>query len=120
VRRDVFVYLSGPITAVGAYSVADNVAAGVRVFRECLARGVPAFSPHALEGALGADTSPLGVVPYDDWIAYDLTVIDRCTHVLMLPRWETSVCATTEREYAIARGVPIIHSIDELPEAPRA
>ena len=47
VRRDLFVYLSGPMTAAHGYRVEDNVAAGVRVFFACVARGIPAFSPHA-------------------------------------------------------------------------
>ena len=43
VRRDLFVYLSGPITAAHGYRVEDNVAAGLRVFFDCVARGIPAF-----------------------------------------------------------------------------
>ena len=38
VRRGLFVYLSGPMTAAHGYRVEDNVAAGLRVFFDCVAR----------------------------------------------------------------------------------
>ena len=51
---------------------------------------------------------------WETWLDYDLAVIDRCTHVLMLPRWETSAGALKEREYAESRGVPVVHTLAEL------
>ena len=107
VRRDLFVYLSGPITAADSD---DNVAAGVRVFFDCVARGIPAYSPH-LSGAFPSNIS------WAHWLKYDCAVIDHCTHVLMLPRWETSTDARIERDYARTIGTPVITSLDEL-EAP--
>ena len=56
IRRDLFVYLSGPMTAAHGYSIDDNVAAGLRVFFDCVARGIPAFSPH-LGGAFPSNIS---------------------------------------------------------------
>lgn len=99
-RRDMFVYLSGPMTAKHGYSVEENVAAGVKVFLELLALGVPCHSPHLS----GAFPSAWTALTWEQWIAYDYAVIDRCTHVLMLPRWETSAGAIAEREYGIAAG----------------
>lgn len=89
-------YLSGPMTAKHGFSVEENVAAGVKVFLDCLKRGIPAYSPHLS----GAFPSAWAEVSWEQWLAYDLAVIDRCTHVLMLPRWETSAGALKEREYA--------------------
>jgi hypothetical protein len=109
-RRDVFVYISGPMTAKHGFMVEENVAAGVRVFLECLRRGIPAFCPH-LSGAFPSAWSDVG---WETWLDYDLAVIDRCTHVLMLPRWETSAGATKEHDYARATGKPIITSLDEV------
>lgn len=111
-RRDVFVYISGPMTAKHGFSVEENVAAGLRVFLDAIRRGIPAFSPHLC----GAFPSAWTDVPWDTWLAYDLAVIDRCTHVLLLPRWETSAGAVKEREYALAIGKPLIMSIDEVHE----
>ena len=44
-------------------------------------------------------------------------MIDHCTHVLMLPRWETSAGARAERAYARAIGTPVITSLEELDKA---
>ena len=107
IRRDLFVYLSGPMTAAHGYRVEDNVAAGLRVFCDCVARGIPAFSPH-LSGAFTSNIS------WAHWLKYDCAVIDRCTHVLLLPRWETSPGAVAERDYALSIGTPVITSLEEL------
>jgi hypothetical protein len=108
VRRDVFAYLSGPMTAKGGYLVEENVAAGLRAYLACLRAGVPAFSPHVC----GAFPSAWADIPWETWLAYDFAVIDRCTHVVMLPRWETSKGAIAEREYAERQGIPVHESLD--------
>lgn len=109
-RRDVLVYLSGPMTAKDGYTVEENVAAGLRVFLNCLKQGIPVFCPHLC----GAFPSAWANVPWETWLDYDFLMIDRCTHVLMLDRWETSAGAVKERAYAEQIGRPIIFSIDEL------
>ena len=108
-RHDLFVYLSGPISAAHGYSVDDNVAAGMRVFFACVARGIPAYSPHASVAYQEARD-----IPWLYWLAVDCAIIERCTHVLSLPRWETSPGAVAERDYARAIGKPVIASLDEL------
>lgn len=112
-RRDLFVYLSGPMTAKHGHSVEENVSAGLKVYLDCLQRGIPAFCPHLG----GAFPSAWTNVSWEQWLAYDLVVIDRCTHVLMLPRWETSAGALKEKAYAESVGCPVIFSLDELPRA---
>lgn len=112
-RRDVFVYISGPMTAKHGHTVEENVAAGLRVYLDCLKRGIPAFSPHLG----GAFPSAWVEVDWATWLEYDLAVIDRCTHVLLMPHWRQSAGACKEREYAQAAGKPIILSLDELPAA---
>jgi hypothetical protein len=111
VRADLFVYLSGPITAKDGVLAEENVIAGLRVHLDLLQRGIPNFCPHLC----GAFPSAWSAVPYDRWLAFDLAVIDRCTHVLMLPRWRTSSGAQVEKQYAEQRGIPIVFTIDELP-----
>ena len=109
IRRDLFVYLSGPMTAAHGYRVDDNVAAGLRVFFDCVARGIPAYSSHASVAYQSARD-----IPWAHWLAVDCAIIDRCTHVLLLPRWETSPGAVAERDYALATGTPVITSLDAL------
>ena len=94
VRRDLFVYLSGPMTGAHGYRVEDNVSAGLRVFFDCVARGIPAFSPHAI-GAFPS-TWEIG---QKRWLAYDCAVIDRCTHVLM-PGHDARVSRRARDEWA--------------------
>jgi uncharacterized protein DUF4406 len=108
-RKDAFVYISGPITANGRYSVEQNVADSLPTYFKLLRLGIPAFCPH-LSGAFPTAFS----IDYETWIAYDFAVIDRCTHMLMLPRWKASNGAKREREYAIGRGTPVAESIDQL------
>lgn len=109
-RTDLFVYLSGPMTAKHGYTIEENVAAGVRWYLDCLRRGIPAFCPHLS----GAFPSAWTALPWESWLAYDFAVIDRCTHVLMLPRWEQSAGAVKEFEYATAIGKPVIYSLDAV------
>lgn len=111
--RECFVYLSGPITAKHGYSIEENVAAAVRVYLDCLKAGIPTFCPHLSAAFPSAHAD----VPYEAWMDYDFAVIDRCTHVLMLPRWAASAGAVREMEYAKAKGIPAFFSLAELQAA---
>jgi hypothetical protein len=111
-RRDLCVYISGPLAGAHGYTTEENIAAAVRMFLLCIRQGIPAFCPH-LTGA----TPSAWAIEYERWIAYDLAMIDRCSHVLMLPRWGRSPGACREYAHAQAAGKPIIHSLAELPEA---
>lgn len=91
-----------------------NTADGVDVFLDLLKRGIPAFSPHLS----GAFPSAWAALTHGEWIAYDCAVIDRCTHMLMMPRWDTSKGAIAERDYWLSmsrRG--LVHSVQELEAA---
>ncbi len=109
-NHDVLVYLSGPIAAYGAYSVERNIADALPVYRHLLSLGMPAFLPH-LNAIYPSCWSGIS---YETWIAYDFAIIDRCTHVLMLPRWEDSKGATREMYYAGEHGKPIYYSTQEV------
>ncbi len=109
-RRDLFVYISGPMTAKGGRTIEENVAAGVRVYLDCLKAGIPAFCPHLS----GAFPSAWTCLTWDLWLDYDVAVIDRCTHVLMMPGWEESKGARLEQQYAVSIEKPVLFSLDEL------
>jgi len=111
-KPNLFVYLSGPITAAHGFTVAENVESACVVYWKLLRLGIPAFCPHLSAGFPAAFD-----VPYEAWIAYDFAVIDRCTHLLMLPRWQSSPGARRERQYAEEHGVPIVESTEELLES---
>lgn len=109
-RSDLFIYLSGPMTAKHGYTVEENVSQGLRAHLDLLKRGIPNFCPHLG----GAFPSAWTDVDWETWLRYDLAVIDRCTHVLLLPRWETSAGALREKAYAEAKGLPILFDMSEL------
>lgn len=109
-RKQLFVYLAGPITAKNGHAVEDNVARAVKLYWECLRRGIPAFCPQLS----AAFPSAHSTVDYETWLNYDFAVIDRCTHILMLPRWQESTGAKREYDYARDKGIPVIFSLDEL------
>lgn len=108
-RPNVLVYLSGPITAKDGYSVEQNVASALAVLLDCTRRGVPAIAPQ-----LGAAFPSAFDIDYETWMRYDFAVIDRCTHMLMLPRWETSSGAVREVKYAHKHSLPVHESLDAL------
>jgi hypothetical protein len=110
VRRDVFVYLSGPITPKNGRTAERNAADALAVHLRLVKDGIPSFCPHLC----GMFPSAWTDVSYDQWMAYDLAVLDRCTHVLMLDGWRESAGADLEVRYAVDRGMPIAFSEDEL------
>lgn len=112
-NKNVLVYISGPMTPKDGHTIEDNVAAGARVYWDLLTRGLPAFCPHLS----GAFPTAWTLLPHEQWLDYDFAVIDRCTHVLMMSRWETSTGAVKEKAYAEARGVPVFFSAVELAQS---
>ncbi len=111
VMRKAFVYISGPITPSNGRTIEDNVALAVKTFCELTRQGIPSFAPH-----LGAAFPSCHEIDYHIWMAYDLAVLARCTHILMLPGWEKSKGAVLERTYAVGAHIPILYSIEELVE----
>jgi hypothetical protein len=99
VRYDLLVYISGPMTANEAHTLDEHIEVGVKLYFELIAAGIPCISPHAIGRFPDAWS-----IPYDVWMAHACAVIDHCTHVLMMPGWETSRGATFERAYAIVTG----------------
>ena len=95
-----FVYLAGPISAKDGYSIEDNVAAALKVYFDLVRRRIACFCPQLCAGYPSAFSD----VEYETWLAYDFAIIDCCTHVLLLPRWDTSSGAVRERAYAIKTG----------------
>ncbi len=111
--KDVLVYISGPMTAKDGRTIEENTAAGVRLYLELLQHGIPAFSPHLS----GAFPSAWTALDHARWLEYDFAVIRRCTHVLLMPRWDTSTGARLEKDYAEEIGVPVFYTLLALTQA---
>lgn len=113
-NKDILVYISGPMTAKDGRTIEQNVADGVAVYLELLKLGIPAFSPHLS----GLAPSAWAALTHAEWIAYDCAILDRCTHLLMMPRWQTSTGAKMERGYWIDhRDTDPVYSVRELRRA---
>jgi hypothetical protein len=111
-KRGVLVYISGPMTAKNGWSIEQNTADGVAVYLDLLKRGIPAFSPHLS----GAFPSAWTALDHQQWIDYDLAIIDRCTHMLMMGRWQSSKGACMEFEYALDIRLPVAFNVAQLEE----
>lgn len=109
-RSDVLVYLSGPISPKNGYTAEENIIAALRQYLALARRGVVSFAPHLAAAFPTAWTT----LNYTEWMAYDLAALDQCTHVLMLPRWDTSSGAMVEKLHAQERGIPIFYSLTGL------
>jgi hypothetical protein len=108
-RIGVLVYISGPITPKEEFMAEENVIEGLKMHLKLTEMGIPSHCPMLVGGYPSA-----WLVDWEDWIALDFAIINRCTHVLLLPRWLTSKGALEERDYAITKGIPIAESLDEL------
>lgn len=108
-KRGVLVYISGPITAVGDLTVEMNVALAVDVHLELTQRRIPSHCPHLVAAFPSAHK-----LSWELWLDLDLAIIDHCTHMLMLPNWESSKGAAREKEYAERTGMPILFNIQDL------
>ena len=75
-----------------------------------LKRNIPAFCPHLIAAFPSAHTA----MAYDDWLDYDVVMLRRCTHVLMMERWRQSTGAKFERHEAERFELPIAESMAEL------
>lgn len=103
------VYLAGPLSAVNGISEQDNAEAAVRVYIQLVRAGIPSFCPH-----LSFYCQERSMLTYEDWLWFDFGIIDVCTHVLMLPRWQDSKGAVREHQYALDKGKVILYELEGL------
>lgn len=111
-RRDVLVYLSGPMTqyADDGPTIEQNLAAAIAEHHRLLRAGVPNICPHLSGLAPSAWTA---LTP-EQWLDYDEVIINHCTHMLMLPHWQLSKGARHEWQYAVSRRMPVAHTMLDL------
>lgn len=108
--ENVLVYIAGPITPKNGYLSEENVLEGFKAHIELVKGGIPNYCPQLV----GAFHSAWTEVTWETWMRHDHAIIKRCTHMLMLPNWETSKGACEERHFAHDMGMPIAYSIPEL------
>jgi hypothetical protein len=120
IRRDLFVYICGPISAAHGRLVEEHVTAGLRAHLDLARAGIPSYCPQ-----LGAAFVSAHAVDYEQWIQLDFAILDRCTHVMLLDGWQQSAGARREVDYV--QGLPddgrvrpvIVESIEAILATPR-
>ena len=109
-------YISGPYTACGGYTVAENIEIAKQFAVRAWERGWAAICPHA-NTAHFEDRCALA---HNDWLEGDLAIIYRLRlgedAMLMLPGWENSLGADLEREHAIGRGLDVYYAEAGVPK----
>lgn len=98
------IYLSGAISPRFGRTIEQHIDVARAVYLRFVAAGVPMYCPH-----LEADHPDVQAIPYEDWMRYDLAVLEQCDGLLTLPNWEDSKGAIREVSHAIAVGVPVFH-----------
>ena len=57
-----------------------------------------------------------GSLPDSVWLDGDLAILAKCDAVVMVDGWEDSEGAKAEQQFALARGIPVFYSVQELTE----
>lgn len=101
------VYIAGPMSQ-GDYVL--NLRAGMEAWLALRQRGYYPFCPHlsAFLYLLFPEQHT-----YEQWLEYDFTWLGVCDALLRLPG--ASYGADREVEQAQALGIPVYHSLDEIP-----
>ena len=107
------IYIAGAYSANNIITVLDNMRRGMRAATEVLLLGYAPFAPwfdyHF--SLMLLDNEQLDI---NDYYEYSVAWLAVCDAVLVLPNSEYSNGTKRELEYAVSRGIPVFHSIDEL------
>lgn len=101
-------YLAGPFRGRNSWEIAQNIRRAEALALEAWQQGVAVICPHA-NTAHYQDAAP-----DEMWLYGDLAILARCDVLLLTPDWARSSGATAERDFAIARGMPVVTTIAEL------
>lgn len=86
-----------------------NIFKAWKISKDVWEAGFVAICPHTNSILM----DKFGVSP-QRFLEGDLEIVSRCDAVLMMPNWQDSVGAITERNLAIKKGIPVYHSFREL------
>ena len=96
------IYLAGPYSAPTEQQVWSNIISARELAMLVLRQGGIPITPHLLSAGMG------GLVPWEEFLAMDLAIIDRCDAVVLFPFWSQSRGARIEEEHARSRGLPVL------------
>lgn len=103
------VYLSGKYTDSSYDKIAQHILLA-RIYAGILwEKGFGVFCPH-----LNTAHFDEFAIPYDQYMEFDLKMVEALDCIYMLPNWKQSRGARIERAYAFIIGKPIFYSIDAI------
>lgn len=102
------IYVAGPYTSPeGEWGVRQNVKAAEEVALELWKMGFAVICPHKNTGGYG------GILTWQQIMAGDLAIVERCDALVMLPGWEYSKGSCMERNLALETGRPVFYSEED-------
>lgn len=110
--RNIVVYVSGKYTGKDADEVRENITNARTTAILVWEAGFCCICPHTNTIFFEKDC----LCTYDDYMAGDLELVNRCDALLMLDNWLDSKGAKIEHEHAKKEGKLIFYSIQELRE----
>jgi nucleoside 2-deoxyribosyltransferase len=105
------IYVAGKYSGANDSQVKDNIRNAALVASRLWEKGHAAICPHT-------NTSQFELIDctatYEQYLQGDLKMLARCDAIVMVPGWEESRGAVTERLYAVELGIPVF----EYPSLP--
>ena len=102
------VYIAGPYRAADAWLIEQNIRRAEALALEVWRMGAACLCPHCnTRHFQGAADDAL-------WLAGDIAMLERCDALMLTPNWAESTGATVERGHALARGMPVFETLDDL------
>lgn len=102
------IYIAGPFRGKNGWEVEKNVRRAEEFAFEILEMGGGVICPHTNTRFFD------GTLEDSFWLDMYLELIERCDAVAMMPSWFNSAGATTEREHAIHRDIPILEGMEAI------
>lgn len=106
-------YLSGPFSNDDyIHGIEQNILNASKIALECWRQGWAVICPHKNTSGFQYVTD----IPYERWLEGDTLMLSKCDAILMLPGWQKSNGACTERALAINMNIPVYdYNLDGVP-----
>lgn len=104
------VYILGPYRASTEWEVTQNIRRAEAAALAVWSMGMCALCPHKNTAYFG------GAADDSIWIEGGVELVRRCDAVLCIDGWERSAGSQVEHRAAVAAGVPVYLSLEELRE----
>lgn len=106
------IYIAGPYSHPTPEGIRANIARAEKAGLACCRAGWSSHIPHKNFAGFEIHTD----VPYEAWMAMDLSILARCDAILMLEGWASSAGASKEFEFAAEYGIPHFFARDGIPK----